>query len=181
MDLLFRREQTTGNFARVDFKLWGKIELDAEEQGLIDRYEFSNAMLIEVLQPDLLRKAVYVGIAATLASAIILPFIFGFFALVLCLAAGVGAGWWYANEKRETIYVRDLMHGRHFKCDSVVELARKEAWLTLIVGYLRQVMESAKHWDGTESHRIEPLPKDEARRVPQLLSKQRRSMDAFDE
>lgn len=165
MNLLFKREQTSGELTRVRFKLWGKIELDAEEQGLIDRYNLDDAMLIEVLQPDLLRKAIYVGIAATIGAAVILPFIFGGFGAVLCLAAGIGAGWWYANEKRETIYVRDLMHGRHFKCDSVVDLARKEAWLATVVSFLRQVMETAKHWDGTESQKIEPLPKDEARQV----------------
>lgn len=165
MDLLFQREQTSGEVMRVRFKLWGKIELDTEEQGLVDRYDFDKAMLIEVLQPGLLRKAIYVGIAAAIGAAFILPFMLGSFGIVLALGAGVGAGWWYANEKRETIYVRDLMHGRYFKCDSVVELARKEAWLTTVVSYLRQVMESAKHWDGTESHKIEPLPKDEARQV----------------
>ena len=165
MDLLFKRAQTSGEVMRVRFKLWGKIELDAEEQGLIDRYDLDKAMLIEVLQPDLLRKAIYVGIAATIGSAVILPFIFHGFAAILCLATGIGAGWWYANEKRETIYVRDLMHGRYFKCDSVVDLARKEAWLATVVSFLRQVMETAKHWDGTESHKVEPLPKDEARQV----------------
>lgn len=164
MDLLFRREQTSGNLTRVDFKLWGKLELNEEEQALVARYDFDKAMLIEVLQPDLLRRSVYVGIAATLGSAVLLIWL-GVIGFVLSLGAGIFAGWWYANEKRETIYVRDLLHGRHFKCDSVVELARKEAWLTTIVSYLRQVMVSAKHWDGTESHKIEPLPKEEARQV----------------
>ena len=103
MELLFKREQTSGELTRVRFKLWGKIELDTEEQGLVDRYNLDDAMLIEVLQPDLLRKAIYVGIAATVASAIILPFLFGGLAAVLCFACGIGAGWWYANEKRETI------------------------------------------------------------------------------
>lgn len=165
MDLLFKREQTAGELTRVRFKLWGKIELSEEEAALTARYQLDDAMLIEVLQPDLMRKAVYIGIAATIGSAVILPFIFGKLAVVLCLAAGIGAGWWYANEHRETIYVRDLMHGRNFKCDSVVELARKEAWLATVVAYLRQVMETAKHWDGTESQRIDPLPKEEARQV----------------
>ena len=150
---------------RVRFKLWGKIELDPEEQGLIDRYNLDDAMLIEVLQPDLLRKAIYVGIAATIGAAIILPFLIGKLAVILSFVAGIAAGWWYANEKRETIYVRDLMRGRHFKCDSVVDLARKEAWLATVVSFLRQVMETAKHWDGTQSQKIEPLPKDEARQV----------------
>ena len=165
MELLFKREQTSGEMLRVRFKLWGKIELDEEEQGLIDRYRLDDAMLIEVLQPDLLRKAIYVAIAVTIASALILPFLFGSFAVIICLAAGVSAGWWYANEKRETLYVRDLMHGRNFRCDSVVDLARKEAWVATVVSYLRQVMETAKHWDGTESQKIEPLPKEEARQV----------------
>ena len=164
MDLLFKREQTGGNLARVDFKLWGKLELDEEEQALIDRYGFDRAILIEVLQPDLLRRSVYVGIAATIGSAVLLMRI-GVLGFVLALGVGVFAGWWYANEKRDTIYVRDLLHGRHFKCDSIVELARKEAWLTTIVSFLRQVMVSAKHWDGTERHAIEPLPKEEARQV----------------
>ena len=31
------------------------------------------------------------------------------------------------NEKRETIFVKDMLHGRNFTCDSVVELAKKEA------------------------------------------------------
>lgn len=164
MDLLFKREQTIGSLTRVDFKLWGKVELDEEEQALVARYDFDKAMLIEVLQPDLLRKSVYVGIAATIGSAVVLIGLGGL-GFLLSLAVGIFAGWWYANEKRETIYVRDLLHGRHFKCDSVVELARKEAWLTTIVSYLRQVMVSAKYWDGTERHVIEPLPKDEAREV----------------
>lgn len=165
MDLLFKREQTRGELTRVRFKLWGKVELDTEEQALIDRYALDDAMLIEVLQPGLLRKAIYVGIAAAIGSIFILPFMVGALAVVLCPATGAGVGWWYANEKRETIYVRDLMRGRNFKCDSVIELARKEAWLATVVGFLRQVMETAKHWDGTESHKVEPLPKDEARQV----------------
>ncbi|MGV6850283.1 MAG: hypothetical protein ACWA5A_18070 [Marinibacterium sp.] len=47
----------------------------------------------------------------------------------------------------------------------MIELARKEAWLGTVVSFLRQVMESAKHWDGTQRHTVEPLPKEEARQV----------------
>lgn len=57
------------------------------------------------------------------------------------------------------------MHGRYFSCGSVVELARKEAWLETATAFLRQVMESAKHWDGTERRPVEVLPKDEAKRI----------------
>ena len=34
MELLFKREQTAGQLKRVNFKLWGKIELDSDEQRL---------------------------------------------------------------------------------------------------------------------------------------------------
>lgn len=165
MDLLFMREQTARQLRRVRFKLWGKIEPDAEELALIYRYDLEDAMLIEVLQPDLLRKAIYFGVRVAIVALFILLFIVKHLAFLLSPVVGICAVWWYVNEKRETIYVRDLLHGRHFKCDSVVDLARKEAWLTTVVGFLRQVMENAKNWDGIERHSIEPLPSYEARQV----------------
>lgn len=166
MDLLFKREQTPGKLSRVSFKLWGKIELNEDEQAIVKRYRFDDAVLIEAIQPTLIRNTLLVALAVFVVA-------FGFLSmnwstgggfLVGALAAG-GVGYWYFNEKRETIFVKDLLHGRHFTCPSVIELARKEAWLSHVVAFLRQVMESAKHWDGTERHEVEPLPKDEARQV----------------
>ena len=165
MELLFRREQTTGKIGRVNFKLWGKVELSEEEQALVTRYRFDEAVLIAILQPNLLRQAGLIGLLAFLVAAPILTAIAGLMGPLLGIGAGVGAAYWWINEKRETIFVRDLLHGRNFTCDSVIELAKKEAFLTTTVSFLRQVMESAKHWDGTERHTIEPLPKDEARHV----------------
>lgn len=166
MELLFKREQTAGKLARVNFKLWGKIELDSDEKEIIRRYRFDEAILIAALQPNLIRATIFVALGVFILVFGSLSTIWstggGFIAGIL--AAG-GAGYWYLNEKRETIFVKDLLHGRHFTCDSVVELARKEAWLSIVVGFLRQVMESAKHWDGTERLTIEALPKDEARQV----------------
>ncbi|MEM9060578.1 MAG: hypothetical protein AAGD13_08950 [Pseudomonadota bacterium] len=128
------------------------------------RYRFDEAVLIEAIQPGLLRQTiiivifcvVFVLMASYVSTGI------GFF---IGIAAGGGWGYWYINDRRETILVRDLLHGRHFTRPSVVDRARKEAWLTTVTAFLRQVIESAKHWDGTERHTIEPLPKDEARRV----------------
>ncbi|ANK80032.1 MAG: hypothetical protein TEF_03950 [Rhizobiales bacterium NRL2] len=166
MDLLFRREQTEGKLAKVQFKLWAKVELEAGEQELVKRYRFDDAILIAAIQPKLLRNAGIIGLLVFfVVGSLLAVFIGTTIGVVLGLAGGIGAGYWYFHEKRETIFVKDLLHGRHFSCPSVIELARKEAWLETITGYLRQVMESAKHWDGTESHRIEPLPKDEARQV----------------
>lgn len=165
MELLFKRSQTPGKLSRVNFELWAKIELDTNEKEISRRYRFDQAMLIEALQPELIKKTAIIAF-------IIFLTIFGLLSsnwsttwgFRLGLVAAGAFAFWYLNEKRETIFVRDLLHGRHFKCPSVIELARKEAFLTSITGFLRQVMESAKHWDGTERHSIEPLPKDEARR-----------------
>lgn len=143
-----------------------QLQLDDDEQAIVKRYKLDEATLIEVEQPGLIRNSFIVGLIATV---IALPFGGSVTASLIGAAipifAGVLVGSIYYHQKRETIYVRDLMHGRHFSCPSVVELARKEAWLTYVVGFLRQVMESAKHWDGTERHTVEPLPKDEARQV----------------
>lgn len=166
MDLLFQREQTSGGIGRVNFKLWGKLELDEEEESLIEHYQFRQAILIAVLQPELLRQAVFVGLGVAIVCLLFLVLFVGVLGGSLVgLCVGGGVGYWYLTEKRETIFVSDLLHGRHFKCASVVDLARKEAWLTTVVSYLRQVLESAKHWDGVEQNHIEPLPKEEARQV----------------
>ena len=122
--------------------------------------------LIEAEQPKLIRNTILLGLGAFALA-------FGFFgtfantsiAFLLGAAAGGGVGYWWFNEKRETIYVRDLIHGRYFSCPSVIELARKEAWLGVVTSFLRQVMESAKHWDGTETQDIAALPKAEAKLV----------------
>ena len=81
------------------------------------------------------------------------------------LIAGAAAGYFYFDKNRETIFVSDLLHGRNFSCRSVIELARKEAWLETISAFLRQVMESAKHWDGTEAIPIAVLDKDVAKQI----------------
>lgn len=165
MDLLFKREQSAATVGRVNFKLWGKIELNEDEQALVKRYRFDDAVLIAVEQPGLLRNSI---IVAFVVGMIIVPFSVNISPVggpLIGVIVSILLGYFYFHQKRETIFVKDLLHGRHFACKSVVELARKEAWLAYVVSFLRQVMESAKHWDGTERHTIEPLPKDEARQV----------------
>ncbi|MHA7820276.1 MAG: hypothetical protein ACX930_11575 [Erythrobacter sp.] len=165
MELLFKREQTTGKMSRVNFKLWGKLEVSEDEQALINRYRFDESVLIGSDDSELLRKAIKLGAIVFVVAALLLAYLSssGMMGFLGGAAAGVGAGYWLMNEKRETIFVKDLLHGRNFTCDSVVELARKEAWLEGACGVFRQVMESAKHWDGVERHTIEPLPKAEAK------------------
>lgn len=166
MKLLFKRSQTAGRVAKVRFQLWGKVELDEAETEIVRRYNFDNAILIEAVQPTLIRSAVFIGIGVWVIIFGILLSIMGTGgAIVLALIVGIAAGGFYFHQKRETIYVKDLIHGRYFSCSSIIELARKEAWLGVVTSFLRQVMESAKHWDGTETLDIDALPKDEAKLV----------------
>ncbi len=164
MNILYRRDQVLGRWGRPVFKLWGKLEPEEEEQALIDTYHFNHALLIEVDQEHLLRNSILIGLLGY--------FVFGagLMALidylpggVMGLLIGIGCGYFWYNEKRETIFVKDLLLGRHFRCGSVIDLAKKEADLEGVVVCLRQVLESAKHWDGTETRPIEVLPPDEAR------------------
>ena len=71
----------------------------------------------------------------------------------------------YYNELRGNIYVRDLLHGRKFRCFSIVELIRKEDELLALSAYLRQVLESAKHWDGREVLEVPPLTPELAKQL----------------
>ena len=57
MKLLFKRNQTAGQVGKVKFQLWGKVELDEEETEIVRRYKFDNAILIEAIQPTLIRNA----------------------------------------------------------------------------------------------------------------------------
>ena len=166
MELLFKRQQSSGKFLKVAFKLWGKIELSDEEQEIMKRYSFGDAYLIEEFQPKLIRNSAIIGFIAWFAT-------FAFFSIFLStdpavffgLLAGAGTGYWWFHKRRETIYVKDLLQGRFFSCRSIVALARKEAWLEQQVSVFRQVMESAKHWDGTETFNIPALPKAEAKEL----------------
>ncbi len=99
MELLLKRAQTQGKIVRVQFKLWAKVELDEEEQKLLDRYQFYDAVLIERDQPLLLRMSLYVAGAAAAVAFVILLLIFeAEAALFLALLAGGGAGYWFYNE-----------------------------------------------------------------------------------
>ncbi|WP_300394146.1 hypothetical protein [Henriciella sp.] len=166
MKLLFSREQTAHAVGRVTFKLWGKIELDEQEQALMKRYRFDDSILIAEDQPNLIRNSGLLGALAGLVALVLFNAMMPMdLAFLLAIGAFGGVAYWFYNEKRETIYVRDLLHGRHFACKTVIALAKKEAWLQSVVAFLRQVMESAKHWDGQEIIAIEALPKEEARQL----------------
>ncbi|MCR4332134.1 MAG: hypothetical protein NUV34_05440 [Sulfuricaulis sp.] len=165
MNLLFKRAQTDDATGKVKFKLWAMTELDEDEQHIVKRYRFDSAKLIDVFQPYLLRRSILVGVIFC-ALALLLLSSFAFpLGIFIAIVGGIAGGYIYYDRQRESVVVRDLIHGRHFACDSVVDLARKEAWLASVVAVLRQVMESAKHWDGTETIPIAALSKEEAKYI----------------
>lgn len=165
MKILLKRAQTPGRFRSVVFKLWGKVDLEGDEQKIIDRYDFDQAVLVFSDQPNLMRMAIGVGIAVAVVLYFILGWILGSFGTLLALAGGGFAGWFFFDRYRETVYVKDLLYGRDFRCDSIIGLATREEWLKQTVAYLRQVMESAKHWDGTETMDVPKLDPETAKRV----------------
>lgn len=172
MKILFRRAQTAGRFRSVKFKLWAKLELDKEsdESKIIDRYDFDHAVLIYHEQERLFRNACIFGVIIAVPAFFFIGYFLGrqigaFGAFV----TGAFAAWLFYDFFRETIFVKDLLHGRYFKCRSILELASKEAWLGQMAGYLRAVMESAKHWDGTET---QDLPKPDPEIAKQIMLKQ---------
>jgi len=165
MQLLLRRSQAKTTFGRPVFKLWAKLEFEGDEDTLIRHYRFESAMLIEAEQPGLLRRSILVGGGVWLLVLMVLGGVSLQLGGIVGFVAGLAAGWLFFDRTRETVFVKDLIHGRFFDCYSVIDLARKEAWLGLITSFLRQVMESARHWDGTEAMPIDALSKQEAKFV----------------
>ena len=172
MDLLLKREQTQNWRGKIVFHLWAKAEVSADEKALLVRYRMNKACLIAADDTEHFRGAIMVGLVAFLVGGFIGAFgtdeILG--GLFFGIIAGFGTGYWWLNEKRETIWMRDLLHSRRFKCASIIELAKKEAALENTCAALRQVIETAKHWDGVETRPVSVLPPDEAKEVVLRLS-----------
>lgn len=173
MDLLFKRTQKRiAN--RTTFELWAKTDLSDEEQQLIRKYNMQDAVLINVVEPYLIRWAIFTAITMSIFYWLVwILFIVPEFRLYVpwpksvgvTIILGILTGIIFYHSRRQTIMVKDLMYGRTYKCKSVIELARKEAYLEQICSYFRQVLESAKHWGGQQSFPIEPLPPEEAKRA----------------
>lgn len=166
MKILMRRAQTPGRFFGVQFKLWAKLELEGDEQKIINRYDFDQSVLIFVEQQNRFRNAFILGLLSAIPA---------FFLIaansnralgsILAVVTLIATTWFWMDYWRETIYVKDLLHGRYFKCKSIEALVRKEYFLQHVSSYLRQVMESAKQWGGTETQDIPKLDPEMAKQI----------------
>lgn len=174
MNLLLNRDQNSAAVfsliplrlgSGVTFTLHATLELEEEENALIKKYNFSKAALvvsdpIEDLKQSF-RPALLLGLIAFFTFWLMGTFTTAFSLALLVTLVMTGV---YFKTLREQIVVSELMEsGRKFRCDSIVELIQKEAYLRNICAYLRQVLESAKTWDDREVVAIEPLNSEEAK------------------
>jgi len=176
MNLLLKRDQSNANGISliplrigtgVTFTLHAALELDNEEEALIRQYNFAKAALVVSDPIDDLKQAFRPALVLGLLTFVVMWWLWSFAAaiglaiLVTLVMTGV-----YFKTLREQIVVSDLMAGgRKFRCDSIVELIQKEAYLQNICAYLRQVLESAKNWDDREVLRIAALNKEDAKQA----------------
>jgi hypothetical protein len=167
MNLLLKRGQADAITGKVTFKLWAKTELDDDERHIVKRYKFDSAKLIDIFQPNLVSKTISIGFILSIVIAASLSAMGSTYdvALFLGLCSGAVLAYFYYDRNRESVLVADLIHGRYFKCDSIVDIARKEAWIASVAAVFRQIMETAKRWDGTETIPIEALSKEEAKYI----------------
>ena len=174
MNLLLSRNQKSASVfsliplrigSGVTFTLLAELELDAEEDALLKKYNLTKAPLVVSDTIEDLKMAFRPALLLGLVAFVVFWFISSFTSAVsLAVLVTLGMTVVYFRALREQIIVSDLMAGgRKFRCDSIVELIQKEAYLEGVCSYLRQVLESAKHWDDREVVSIPPLKKEEAK------------------
>lgn len=176
MNLLLDRDQNSAKVfsliplrigSGVTFILHASLELDAEEEALIRKYDFAKATLVASDPIEDLKQSFRPALVLGLVSFVLIWLIISFSAalnlsiLITLVMTGV-----YFKTLREQIVVSELMAGgRKFRCDSIVALIQKEAYIENVCAYLRQVLESAKNWHDREVRPIAPLSKEDAKRA----------------
>ena len=151
----------------VVFHLHAELELDPEEDTLIKKYRFAGAPLVVSDPIEDIKEAFRPALLLGFIGLIVFWFVVSFWtALPLAILTTLVMTVVYFKTLREQILVKDLLDGgRVFRCDSIVALIEKEAFIEGVCEYLRQVLESAKHWQDREAISIQPLDKREAKRA----------------
>ncbi len=176
MQLLFNRDQISASVfslvplrigSGVNFTLHASLELDAEEEALLQKYNLTKAPLVISDPIDDLKQSFRPALLLGFVIFVIISLTGAFgTAMTLGIMVTLAMTIVYFKTLREQIIVSELMAGgRKFRCDSIIALIQKEAYLEYICGYLRQVLESAKHWHDREAISIPPLKKEEAKQA----------------
>lgn len=174
MNLLLSRDQKSAALfslvplrigSGVMFHLRAELELEGDEESLITKYRFAKVPLVVSNPIDDLkmafRPALLLGFVTFVVSWVFASFSAGVSLSILVTLTMTVV---YFKTLREQILVGDLLHGgRTFRCDSVVALIAKEAYLESISEYFRQVLESAKNWGEREIIPIKPLERRQAK------------------
>lgn len=174
MNLLLNRDQTGSAIfsliplrigSGVTFTLHAILELDEEEQALIKKYNIAKAVLVASDPIEDIKTSFRPALLLGLITFFIIWLISSFTtALTLGMLVTIAMTGVYFKTLREQIIVSELLEGgRKFRCDSVVDLIKKEAFLRNISANLRQVLESAKSWHDRELIPIVAMSKEEAR------------------
>lgn len=136
MNLLLDRDQTDAEIVSliplrigsgVTFTLHATLELDAEEQAILQKYNFTKSVLVASDPIDDLkqsyRPAFLLGLIVFLLLWLLSNFTFALSLGVLVTLVMTGV---YFKTLREQIVVSELLgNGRKFRCDSIVELIQK--------------------------------------------------------
>ncbi len=149
----------------VSFTLHAQWELDSAEEALIKTYNLAKVVLIASDPIEDIKRAFRPALLLGVVTFFLGGLLFGLWSGVV--GAGlvtIGMTIIYFKTLREQIVVSELMAGgRKFRCDSIVALIHKEAYVRSISGYMRQVLESAKNWADREALDIPPLSAEEAK------------------
>lgn len=174
MNLLLKRDQTTySGFSLIPFRigkgvmfsLSAEIELEDEELKLIEKYKFNNAPIEKsTFLLDLKRAFPHAAIIGFISLILFLVILDLADAIPLALVVTLIMTIIYFITDRRQILIADLMNGgRKFRCDSVVDLAKQERHLEDVAFYVRQLIETSKHWDEKEIIPIHPMDKSAAK------------------
>lgn len=176
MNLLFNRDQKSASLftlvplrfgSGVMFQLHAELELDEEEKQLMQKYRFANAALVLSDPIEDIKRAFRPAMLLGIITFVLILMLSSFTtALSLSILVMLVMTVVYFRTERELILVNHLLDGgRTFYCDSIIKLIEKEAYLEYISEYLRQVLESAKHWHDRETLPIKPLDKESAKQA----------------
>jgi hypothetical protein len=156
MQLLLSRKQSPHWTGGMQFSLWARFKLTAEEDALIRKYQVRNAIVsLGNTRRDIRLAALY-ALPVPLLVFLIFSNVYGFGGVWFITLVLYGAAVWAIyNQIREQIKISDIIEGRDFACRSVLLLLEKEEMLLDMAVRFRRFLEYMKTWGGREAVPIE--------------------------
>lgn len=167
MRLLIQRQQQSMPLGRIKFYLSSRLELDEDERYLVRKYKAQDAIVYAGdVRKDIIKSAIWAVPLTIIAVVALYVFIsttgivytgptLGPFGVILAIYAIL----WlvvYGGIK-ETVTLADLMHGRAFKCRSILDIQAVEELLRQMAFSIAQLLDDMKNWGGREVVPVAPL------------------------